>query len=157
MTSAVNAKRSANPLSTSAPNPFAFNPSDAQKQRQKNTVEYISPEKRKNMKEYLSNSSINLSNGAEKHFSSQQQFQSSNQALLKKHTDRPSGEQLRDARDTNKSQQRIPHVWMGRDNEFRSYTRREMAIVGKNHSAYNNDMAAVLRKHNFSFGFEIYD
>ena len=29
-----------------------------------------------------------------------------------------------------------------------------MAIVGKNHSAYNNDMAAVLRKHNFSFGFD---
>ena len=45
-------------------------------------------------------------------------------------------------------------MWMGRDNEFRSYTRREMAIVGKNHSAYNNDMASVLRKHNFSFGFD---
>ena len=74
MTSAVNVKRSQNPLSTSAPNPFAFKPSDAEKQRQRNTVEYISPEKRKNMKEYLSNSSINLANGAEKHFNSQQQF-----------------------------------------------------------------------------------
>ena len=43
---------------------------------------------------------------------------------------------------------------MGRDNEFKSYTKRETSFASKNYSAYNNDMGAVLRKHNFSFGFD---
>ena len=90
-----------------APNPFAFNPAKAQQSKADYQVDYISPQKRKNMKEYLSNSSINLANGQEVHFSSQDHFQSSNQVHLTNPTsDAPSIDQLRKARELNTQKQR---------------------------------------------------
>lgn len=56
-------------------NPFAFDTVQAASQKlNNNTVDYIPPYKRKQMKEYLSNSSINLANGQEKHYSSVKHF-----------------------------------------------------------------------------------
>ena len=53
--------------------------------------------------------------------------------------------------------QRKQNVWMGRDNEFRTYKRPEQAVVSKSvqdaMSLYAQ-AGASLRKHNFSFGFE---
>ena len=44
---------------------------------------------------------------------------------------------------------------MGRDNEFRSYKRKEQAVVSKSiGGALPANAGAQLRKHNFSFGFE---
>lgn len=74
MASAAKATR-ANPLDPGVPNPFKFDPNlVTQQSRQDQSVEYLSPQKRKRMKEYLSNSSINLANGAEKRYSTNDQF-----------------------------------------------------------------------------------
>ena len=44
---------------------------------------------------------------------------------------------------------------MGRDNEFRTYKRVEQAVVSKSiNGSVNQNAAALLRKHNFNFGFE---
>jgi len=44
---------------------------------------------------------------------------------------------------------------MGRDNEFRTYQRKEQAVVSKSiGGSLNQKAGAELRKHNFSFGFE---
>lgn len=50
-------------LSQRDANPFAFQPEKYKQATNGNMVEYLSPQKRRQMKEYLSNSSISLANG----------------------------------------------------------------------------------------------
>ena len=73
MASAAKAAR-ASPREPGVPNPFKFDPNSLSTDHAQKTVDYLSPQKRKRMKEYLSNSSINLANGAEKRYSSNDQF-----------------------------------------------------------------------------------
>lgn len=55
----------------------------------------------------------------------------------------------------NTQRQRHQNVWMGRDNEFRTYKRAEQAVVSKSiNGSVGGDAGAALRKHNFHFGFE---
>ena len=55
----------------------------------------------------------------------------------------------------NTQKQRHQNVWMGRDNEFRSYKRKDEPVVSKSiGSSLHSNIGAQLRKHNFSFGFE---
>ena len=71
------------------------------------SVDYLSPQKRKRMKEYLSNSSISLANGQEKRYSGTDHFKSSNQMHLGTHVNQPVNEkELKLARDANIMQAR---------------------------------------------------
>lgn len=68
-----------------------------------------------------------------------------------------NSEQLRQARESNYLKQRQPHVWMGRDNEFRTQRRSENANVSKsvqNAVQMYSSAGANLRNANFAFGFE---
>jgi len=136
-------------LSVAQPNPFAFNPSEVLQQRAENQVEYLSPEKRKSMKDYLSSSSINLANGQEKRYQSSDHFKSSNQALFA-NPGTSSQSNLKQMRDEINLKQRQPHVWMGRANEFKTYRRPEQATVHSSglqpSHAHSNEKGVALRK-----------
>ena len=60
-------------------------------------------------------------------------------------------------RDELSQKARQPHVFMGRDNEFRTYRRPQQAVLSKSvkdSTALYAEAGASLRKHNFKFGFE---
>ena len=83
-------------------------------------MNYIPPEKRKQMKDYLSNSSINLANVADEKYSKQQHFTSTNKMQVGSKLDQavPYGMLAKERKETiEKNRQR--HIWMGRDNEFK--------------------------------------
>ena len=60
-------------LNQKSASPFAFHFNDDNLKPEK-AVNYIPPEKRKQMKDYLSNSSINLANVTEDKFNNKQHF-----------------------------------------------------------------------------------
>ena len=137
-------------------NPFAFHFKDDSLKPEK-SVNYIPPVKRKQMKDYLSNSSINLANGSEVNFDKEDHFRSSNK-MMASDLDKaiPYGLMTKERKETiEKNRQR--HIWMGRDNEFKRLagkahdrTANESAPVANS----NNDLAKKLRAHNFNFGYE---
>ena len=67
-------------LNQKGASPFAFHFNDENLKPDK-AVNYIPPEKRKQMKDYLSNSSINLSNVSDKKYTKEHHFASSNKMM----------------------------------------------------------------------------
>ena len=146
-------------LTVTQPNPFAFNPAEVLQKLSENQAEYLSPGKRKSMKDYLSSSSINLANGQEKRYESSDHFKSSNQALFAD----PGNSSLTQLKQIRAQinfnlRRRQDNVWMGRANEFKTYHRPEQATVHTTGleptMAHSGDKGAALRKPNFQFGFD---
>lgn len=109
------------------------------------------------MKDYLSNSSINLSNVSDENYTKHQHFTSSNKMMGSKLDQAiPYGMIAKERKDTiEKNRQR--HIWMGRDNEFKRLASKQQSQVplnvessSKNH---NRELADRLRSHNFNFGY----
>ena len=140
-------------------NPFAFHFADERLKPDK-AVNYIPPEKRKQMKEYLSNSSINLSSAtAGDRLNVSHQFVSTNKMQLGSKLDQATPYSLltQERKDTIEKQ-RQRHIWMGRDNEFKRaigsspYDARAAKASSASKQA-NSELKDRLRAHNFNFGY----
>ena len=154
--STTNASPRPTVLNQKSASPFAFHFNDEGLKPEK-AVHYIPPEKRKQMKDYLSNSSINLSNVTEEKQSVQEHFTSTNKMQLGTNLEKatPYGMLTKERKDTiEKNRQR--HIWMGRDNEFKKMAglhEKEFELKSKIAPTSNNDLKERLRAHNFNFGY----